>query len=78
MTISPQNLVRDHSENTRQYWQEPKSTVKTRDSTGKNLSETDDENQIEKRFISSQSFHRTAGGHVRETTMGERLKQRIL
>jgi hypothetical protein len=41
-------------------------------------SETDDENRIEKQFISSQTFHQTPGGRVREITVEERFKPRIL
>jgi hypothetical protein len=42
--------------------------VETRDGTGKDLSEIDDKNQIEKRFISSQSFHQTPDVRIREVT----------
>jgi hypothetical protein len=49
--------------------------VKTRDGTGKDLSETDDKTQIEDRFISSQAFHRTPGGRVREITAGVQFGQ---
>jgi molybdenum-dependent DNA-binding transcriptional regulator ModE len=34
--------------------------------------------RLEKQFISFQAFHRTPGGRVRETTVGERLGPRIL
>jgi hypothetical protein len=42
------------------------------------MSTTDDENQIKNRFISSQTFHRTTGGRVREITVGERFEPRNL
>jgi hypothetical protein len=37
-------------------------------------SENDDENQLKKQFISSQVFHRTPGGRIREITTGEQFK----
>jgi hypothetical protein len=52
--------------------------VETQIDAGKTTSEINDKNQIEKRFISSQAFHRTSGGHVREITAGERFEPRIL
>jgi hypothetical protein len=33
--------------------------------------------RLEEQFISSQAFHRTTGGRVRETTAGERFRPRI-
>jgi hypothetical protein len=36
------------------------------------------QNSTQKQFISSQAFHRTPGGRVRETTAGERFRPRIL
>jgi hypothetical protein len=42
------------------------------------MSEIDDKNRIEKQFISSQAFHRTPGGRVREITAGEQFKLRTL
>jgi hypothetical protein len=41
----------------------------------KTTSKTDDKNQIKNQFISSQVFHRTPGGHVREITAGEQLER---
>jgi hypothetical protein len=41
-------------------------------------SEIDDENRIEKQFMSSQTFHRTPGGCVQEITVREQFKPRIL
>jgi hypothetical protein len=38
--------------------------METQDGTGKDPSEANDENQIEKQFISSQAFHRTPGGRI--------------
>jgi hypothetical protein len=52
--------------------------AETCDNIGKDPSEIDDKNQIEDRFISSQVFHRTPGGHVREITAGAQLEPRIL
>jgi hypothetical protein len=43
--------------------------MEIQDDTGKDSSETDDKNKIQKRFISSQTFHRTPGGRVREITV---------
>jgi hypothetical protein len=40
--------------------------------------EIDNKNRLEKQFVSSQAFHRTPGGRVRETTAGERFRPRIL
>jgi hypothetical protein len=45
---------------------------------GKTMYEISDENQIENRFISSQTFHRTPSGCVREITVGEQFEPRIL
>jgi hypothetical protein len=42
------------------------------------MSEIDDENWIEKQFISSQVFHRTSGGRIRETTAEERFEPQNL
>jgi hypothetical protein len=38
----------------------------------------EDKNKIKEQFISSQAFHRTTGGHVREITAGEQFEPRIL
>jgi hypothetical protein len=40
--------------------------------------EIDDKNSTQKQFISSPAFHRTPGGHVRETTAVERFRPQIL
>jgi hypothetical protein len=42
------------------------------------MSKIDDRKQFEKQFISSQTFHRTTGGRVWETTTGEQFKPQIL
>jgi hypothetical protein len=42
------------------------------------MSEIDDENRIEKQFISSHAFHRTTDGRVRKTTTEKQFKTRIL
>jgi hypothetical protein len=42
------------------------------------LARPHDKNRLEKQFISSQAFHRTLGGRVRETTVGERFEPQIL
>jgi hypothetical protein len=44
----------------------------------KTMCAIDDKNQIEEQFISSQTFHRTPGGHIRKITVGERFEPRIL
>jgi hypothetical protein len=40
------------------------------------MSEIDNENQIEKQFMSLQTFHRTPGERVRKITAEERFKPR--
>jgi hypothetical protein len=40
--------------------------------------ETDNKNSTQKQFISSRVFHRTLGGHVRETAAGEQFRPQIL
>jgi hypothetical protein len=52
--------------------------VETRNSASKTSCEIDDRNQLKKRFISSQAFHRTPGGRIRKTTTGEQFKPIIL
>jgi hypothetical protein len=52
--------------------------VETRNDAGKTMCEIDDKNWIEERFISSQAYHRTPGGRVREITAGEQFEPRIL
>jgi hypothetical protein len=52
--------------------------VETRNDASKTSCEIDNRNQLEKRFISSQAFHRTPGGRVRKTTTGEKFKPIIL
>jgi hypothetical protein len=44
----------------------------------KTTREIDDKNSTQKQFISSQAFHRTPGGRVREPTAGERFRPRNL
>jgi hypothetical protein len=62
--IGPQNRVRKHRG--------------TLNGAQKNPFEIDDKIRIEEQFISSQAFHRTPGGHVWETTVGERFEPRNL
>jgi hypothetical protein len=45
-------------------------TAETRNDAGKTTCEIDDKNRINEQFISSQAFHRTPDGRVREITMG--------
>jgi hypothetical protein len=54
------------------------NTMETRIGGSRNTCEIDDKNQIEEQFISSQAFHRTPGGCIREITAGERFEPRIL
>jgi hypothetical protein len=49
-------------------------TAKTRNSASKTTCEIDHKNRIEEQFISSQVFHQTPGGRVREITVGERFE----
>jgi hypothetical protein len=62
--VSPRNRARNRSG--------------TQNGVSKTTREIDDKNRLEKQFISSQAFHRTPGGRVRETTTGERFRPRIL
>jgi hypothetical protein len=52
--------------------------METRIGTGKNTCETNDKNQIETQFMSSQVFHQTPYERVQETTVRERLKLQSL
>jgi hypothetical protein len=52
--------------------------MKARKGANKTTREIDDKNLTQKQFISSQAFHRTLGGRVRETTAGERFRPQIL
>jgi hypothetical protein len=54
------------------------TTAETRNGASKTMSEVGDKNRIEEQFISSQVFHRSPGGRVREITAGEQFKPRIL
>jgi hypothetical protein len=54
------------------------TAAEIRSGTSKTTSEINDENQIEKQFMSAQAFHQTPGGRVRETTAGEQFKLRSL
>jgi hypothetical protein len=54
------------------------TTAETRNGASKTTCKINDKNRLEKQFISSQSFHRTPGGRVRETTAREQFKPRIL
>jgi hypothetical protein len=48
--------------------------LETAAETWNGASKIDDKNWIKEQFISSQAFHRTPSGRVRETTAGERLE----
>jgi hypothetical protein len=50
----------------------------TLNGASKTTCEIDNKIQIEEQFISSQVFHRTPGGRVRKTTVGERFEPRNL
>jgi hypothetical protein len=50
------------------------TAAEIRSGTSKTTSEINDENQIEKQFMSAQAFHQTPGGRVRETTAGEQFE----
>jgi hypothetical protein len=52
--------------------------METHNGASKTSCEIDDRNQLEKYFISSQAFHRTTSGRVREITAGERFESQIL
>jgi hypothetical protein len=52
--------------------------METQNGASKTTQEINDKNRLEKQFISSQAFHRTPGGRVRETTAGELFRPRIL
>jgi hypothetical protein len=52
--------------------------VKIQKGASKTTSKINDENQIEKQFMSSQKFHRTPARRVQETTTGEQFKLQIL
>jgi hypothetical protein len=54
------------------------TAAETQNSASKTTSEIDDENRIEKQFMSSQAFHRTPGRRIRETTAEERFESRNL
>jgi hypothetical protein len=54
------------------------TAAETRHGGSKTTSKTDDKNQIKNRFISSQAFQRTTGGHVQEITAGEQLERENL
>jgi hypothetical protein len=54
------------------------TVAEIRNGASKTTSEIDDENWIEKQFMSSQSIHRTPGGRVQETTVEERFEPRYL
>jgi hypothetical protein len=50
------------------------TAAETRNGASKTTSKIDDENQIEKQFLSSQIFHRTPGGCVRRITVEKRFE----
>jgi hypothetical protein len=52
--------------------------MKTRNGASKTSCEINDRNQLEKRFISSQTFHQTPVARVQETTAEEQFRSRIL
>jgi hypothetical protein len=47
------------------------TAAEARNDASRTTREIDDKNRLEKQFITSQAFHRTPGGRVRETTAGE-------
>jgi hypothetical protein len=52
--------------------------METRNGASKTTSEIDNENRIEKQFMSSHIFHRTPDGRVQKITVKEQFKPRIL
>jgi hypothetical protein len=52
--------------------------VETRNDDSKTTSKIGDKNRIDEQFIPSQTFHRTPGGRVQETTAGEQFEPRNL
>jgi hypothetical protein len=54
------------------------STAETQNGASTITSEIDDENQIEKQFMSSQAFHRTTDRRIQKITAEERFKPRPL
>jgi hypothetical protein len=52
--------------------------MKTRRAANKITQEIDNKDSTQKQFISSQTFHRTLGGRVRETAAGEQFRTQIL
>jgi hypothetical protein len=57
---------------------ELRTAAKTQIDVSRNTCKIDNKNQIEQQFISSQAFHRTSGGRVREITVGEQFEPKIL
>jgi hypothetical protein len=54
------------------------TVTEIRNGACKTTSEIDDRNQLEKRFISSQAFHRTTGGRVQKITTREQFESQNL
>jgi hypothetical protein len=54
------------------------TAAEIRNGASKTTSEIDDENWIEKQFLSSQAFHGTPDGRVQEITAAEQFEPRIL
>jgi hypothetical protein len=54
------------------------TAAETRNNASKITCEIGGKNQIEEQIISSQAFHQTSGGCVREITVGERFEPRVL
>jgi hypothetical protein len=52
--------------------------MKAQKGANRTTREIDDKKSTQKQFISSQAFHRTPGGRVREPTAGERFRPRNL
>jgi hypothetical protein len=48
--------------------------MKAQKGANRTTREIDDKNSTQKQFISSQAFHRTPGGRVRGTIVGEQLR----
>jgi phosphoribulokinase len=54
------------------------TAAKTRIGVSNTTCKINDKNQIKEQLISSQSFHRTTGGHVQKITAEERFESRTL
>jgi predicted component of type VI protein secretion system len=52
--------------------------VEPQNGAGKTMCKINDKNQIAEQYISLQTFHRTAGRHVKEIIVEEQFEPRIL